>query len=88
MQDQAVGQSFSETNEPDSTPVLAEGLREQEDPIVRLDRALQRISFALDKKKQSQERQGLEVQELAANVDALISRVRDALAQTDSPEDK
>ncbi|MCG4274414.1 hypothetical protein K6W40_13875 [Acetobacter senegalensis] len=88
MQDQAVGHSFSETNEPDSTPVLAEGPREQEDPIVRLDRALQRISFALDKKKQSQERQGLEVQELAANVDALISRVRDALAQTDSPEDK
>lgn len=83
-----MGHSFSETNEPDSTSALAEVPRDQEDPIVRLDRALQRISFALDKKKQSQERQGLEVQELAANVDALISRVRDALAQTDTPKDK
>ncbi|MBO1328063.1 hypothetical protein J2D75_06175 [Acetobacter suratthaniensis] len=59
----------------------------QEDPIARLDRALQRISFALSKRPAPQEnalieRQETERQELLANVDALILRVRDALEQS------
>ncbi|MFT8369127.1 MAG: hypothetical protein ABF785_12965 [Acetobacter papayae] len=59
----------------------------QEDPISRLDRALQRISFALEKRPAQQdtglmERQETERQELLANVDALILRVRDALEQS------
>lgn len=59
----------------------------QEDPIARLDRALQRISFALSKRPPQQdtsltERQETERQELLANVDALILRVRDALEQS------
>ncbi|MCI1437244.1 MAG: hypothetical protein LKI03_06515 [Acetobacter indonesiensis] len=86
MQNQAVGHSFSDTTEPTSTQ--AEPPAVQEDLIARLDRALHRISYALEKGKQTQQRQTMDAQELAANVDALISRVRDALTQTDRPEDK
>ncbi|MCP1213614.1 hypothetical protein [Acetobacter okinawensis] len=54
-----------------------------EESITRLDRALQRISFALDKKQQKKPpASNIDQQELLANIDALILRVRDALEQT------
>lgn len=57
-----------------------------EESITRLDRALQRISFALDKKQQKQQAApNPNQQELLANIDALIMRVRDVLEQTGQP---
>lgn len=54
-----------------------------EESITRLDRALQRISFALDKKQQKKPSPpNTTQQELLANIDALILRVRDVLEQT------
>lgn len=54
-----------------------------EESITRLDRALQRISFALDKKQQKRPpAPNTNQQELLANIDALILRVRDVLDQT------
>ncbi len=88
MQDQGPGPSLTELNDP-AAQVLAETPSPADvDPIDRLNRALQRISFALDKYRQAEQRKGVDTQELVANVDALISRVRDALAHTDRPEDK
>ncbi|BBC79864.1 hypothetical protein AcetOrient_orf02279 [Acetobacter orientalis] len=49
---------------------------------------MQRISFALEKGKQTQQHHALNTQELVANVDALICRVRDTLAQTAGTEEK
>ncbi|MFT8663850.1 hypothetical protein [Acetobacter orientalis] len=88
MQDQAVAQSLSDTNEPTSMPHGAASPATHQDPIARLDRALQRISFALEKGKQTQQHHALNTQELVANVDALICRVRDTLAQTAGTEEK
>ncbi len=59
--------------------------RPAEESITRLDRALQRISFALDKKQQKPTRADTHQQELLANLDALIMRVRDVLEQTADP---
>lgn len=87
MQDQAVAQSLPDKNEPADTQAQTTLPAEPEDPIARLDRALQRISFALEKGKHAQQRQNFDAQELAANVDALISRVRDTLAQTAGTEE-
>lgn len=88
MQDQGPGPSLTELHDP-AAPVPAETPSPAEiDPIDRLNRALQRISFALDKSRQAEQRKSLDTQELVANVDVLISRVRDALAHADRPEDK
>ena len=81
MQDQAVGPAFPSENERSQPPSA-----EVESPVVRLDRALQRISFALDKGRQKQGGQSMERQELLANVDALILRVRDALERSAPPQ--
>ncbi|GBR23613.1 hypothetical protein [Acetobacter orleanensis] len=69
-------------------PTPAHSAPADSDPIDRLNRALQRISFALDKSRKAEQRKSGNTQELVANVDALISRVRDALAHADRPEDK
>ncbi|WP_086653007.1 hypothetical protein [Acetobacter malorum] len=79
---------MTELHDP-AAPVPAETPSPAEiDPIDRLNRALQRISFALDKSRQAEQRKSVDTQELVANVDVLISRVRDALAHADRPEDK
>lgn len=83
-----MAQSLSDTTEPTSMPHRAAPPAAHTDPIARLDRALQRISFALEKGKQTQQRHTLDTQELAANVDALICRVRDILVQTAGTEEK
>lgn len=88
MQDQDPRPSLTDTASPAApaqaeTPALADS-----DPADRLNRALQRISFALDKRRKAEQRKSGERQELVANVDVLISRVRDALAHADRPEDK
>ncbi|MFT8932065.1 MAG: hypothetical protein ABF976_03975 [Acetobacter syzygii] len=79
MQDQAVEPHSPQGNSYANASVRAGSA---EDSITRLDRALQRISFALDKKQQKQHLTSTHQQELLANIDALIIRVRDALEQT------
>ncbi len=88
MQDQGPGPALTDT-QTSAAHALAETPSPAEtDPIDRLNRALQRISFALDKSSQAEQRKSVDTQELVANVDVLISRVRDALAHADRPEDK
>ncbi|GAB31936.1 hypothetical protein BJI49_12465 [Acetobacter pasteurianus] len=85
MQDQAVEPSLPQTDEHAGKQHPATQPPAGQDPIARLDRALQRISFAVEKGLQQQTRTGTEKQELVANVDALLSRVRDALERADKP---
>ncbi|MCP1241577.1 hypothetical protein GOB86_03770 [Acetobacter lambici] len=80
MQDQDVEPHAPQGNSYASMHTRA---RPAEESITRLDRALQRISFALDKQQQKkQNRPETNQQELLANIDALIMRVRDVLDQT------
>ncbi|WP_338332763.1 hypothetical protein [Acetobacter sp. LMG 32666] len=80
MQDQDVEPHSPQGNSYASMHTRA---RPAEESITRLDRALQRISFALDKQQQKkQTRPETNQQELLANIDALIMRVRDVLDQT------
>lgn len=88
MQDQGHGPSVTESNAPAAHALPASPAPAAEDPIDRLNRALQRISFALAQSRQAKDRKRVDRQELVANVDVLISRVRDALAHADRPEDK
>lgn len=88
MQNQDPRPSLPDTASP-TAPAQAEAPAPADsDPADRLNRALQRISFALDKRRKAEQRKSGERQELVANVDVLISRVRDALAHADRPEDK
>ncbi|GAA4481130.1 hypothetical protein [Gluconacetobacter asukensis] len=48
------------------------------DPADRLEQALNRIAFALDRRDEAVA-PGPDLQTLAANIDALIARVRDVL---------
>lgn len=82
MQDQDVEPHSPQGNSYASMHTRA---RPAEESITRLDRALQRISFALDKGRQKQSRPDTQQQELLANIDALIMRVRDILDQTADP---
>ncbi|AQS88634.1 hypothetical protein AA101099_0204 [Neoasaia chiangmaiensis NBRC 101099] len=52
------------------------------DPADRLESALNRIAYALDRRAAETEQPDL--QTLAANIDALRARVRDALAADES----
>lgn len=83
-----MAQSLSDTNEPTSIPPGANSPAGHPDPIARLDRALQRISFALAKGKQAEQNHAYDTQELVANIDALICRVKDTLTQTAGTEEK
>ncbi|MFS3135866.1 hypothetical protein ACLRDC_10885 [Gluconacetobacter sacchari] len=47
------------------------------EPADRLEQALNRIAFALDRRHEAAS--GPDLQTLAANIDALIARVRDVL---------
>ncbi|GBR54116.1 hypothetical protein CSR02_00395 [Acetobacter pomorum] len=85
MQDQAVELSLPQTDKHAEKQQPATQPQAGQDPIARLDRALQRISFAVEKGLQQQTRTGAEKQELVANVDALLARVRDALERADRP---
>ncbi len=83
MQDQDVAPHSPQGNNYDSMYTRA---TPAEESITRLDRALQRISFALDKKQQKKQAvPNTNQQELLANIDALIMRVRDVLDQTGQP---
>jgi hypothetical protein len=80
MQDQDVEPHSPQGNSYASMHTRA---RPAEEAITRLDRALQRISFALDKQQQTKRnRPETNREELLANIDALIMRVRDILDQT------
>ncbi|MFT9258303.1 MAG: hypothetical protein ABF535_09595 [Acetobacter sp.] len=80
MQDQVV-QPYSSPDKT-GTGVMQHGASATDDPVVRLDRALQRISFVLEKSRQKKSRGDTDRQELLANVDALILRVQEALERT------
>lgn len=57
----------------------------QVDPTGRLEQALDRIAYALHRKPQAEG--DLDVQALAANVDALRVRVRDALSAVEEKDE-
>ncbi|MBO1324910.1 hypothetical protein K2X14_07095 [Acetobacter sp. TBRC 12305] len=83
MQDQVVQPYSSPENA--STGVTPLSAPATDDPVLRLDRALQRISFVLEKSRQKKSRGDTDRHELLANVDALILRVREALERTAPP---
>ena len=63
------------------------------DPADRLELALNRIAFALDRRAELASIAGpsspsVDVQALAANIDVLIARVRDVLGEDDADSGK
>lgn len=82
-----MAQSFSDTIQTENTPSSTDDSGEQKAPIIRLDRALQRISFALENNKRTYRDNPPQTQALVTHLDHLISRVRDTLDEINATGD-